>query len=74
MKGPPTEAALLLLLRVKRGLLCPHPFCQFFDPIERELVSYRGRYPFIVRNLFVEIDALVAHVRLRIRALAGVCQ
>jgi hypothetical protein len=36
-------------------------FDQHLDPIDRELIRDRRRDPFVVLNLFVEFDALVAH-------------
>ena len=51
----------MLLLRVKRGLLCLHPLYQFFDPIKCELVGHDRRQAFITPNLLVEFDALLAH-------------
>jgi hypothetical protein len=53
----PTEAAL----RMQAGLSGSQFFDQHLDPIDRELIRDRHRYPFVVLNLFVEFDALVAH-------------
>ena len=60
MKRPPTEAALLLL-GVKRDLLGLHLLHQFFNPINRKLVGDRSAYAFVVLDLAVEFDTLVAH-------------
>jgi hypothetical protein len=40
---PPTEAALLRLLRVKRRLLSLHALNQMFDPIKDWLICDPGR-------------------------------
>jgi hypothetical protein len=53
----PTEAAL----RMQAGLSGSQFFDQHLDPIDRELIRDRRRYPFVVLNLFVEFDAPVAH-------------
>src|ERR1700676_5424008 len=66
-RGPPTEAALLLLLGVKRGLLSLHFLYQFFDPINRKLVGNRSGYALVVLDLVVEFDTLVTHGLSRLR-------
>jgi hypothetical protein len=58
---PPTETALLRLLRVKRGLLSQQFSDQLFGPINRDLVAYREQYYSIPLNRFVDFDALIAH-------------
>jgi hypothetical protein len=47
-------------LRMQAGLSGSQFFDQHLDPIDRELIRDRRRYPFVVLNLFVEFDALVA--------------
>jgi hypothetical protein len=36
-------------------------FDEHLDPIDRELIRDRRRYPFVLLDLFDEFDALVAH-------------
>jgi hypothetical protein len=67
-KRPPIEAALLLLLWMKCGLLSPHPLNQFLDPIKERLIGDAGRHTLVMLDLGVKFDALVTHFRFRIRA------
>jgi hypothetical protein len=67
-KRPPTEAALLCLLRVKCCLLGLHPLYQLLDPIKRSLIGNSGRHVLVMLDLAVEFDALVTHFQFRIRA------
>jgi hypothetical protein len=46
---------------MQAGLSGSQFFDQHHDPIDRELIRDRRRDPFVVLNLFVEFDALVAH-------------
>jgi hypothetical protein len=56
-----TEAALVVLLRVKRGLLSLQISDQFFGPINCDLVVYREQYSLIPHNRFFDFAALFAH-------------
>jgi hypothetical protein len=60
-RRPPTEAALLILLRVKRGLLGLHPLYQFLDPIKDWLIRDAGRHAPVMFDLLIEFDALFTH-------------
>jgi hypothetical protein len=60
-RGPPTEAALMILLRVKRGLLGLHPLYQFLDPIKEWLIRDAGRHDPVMFDLLIEFDALFTH-------------
>jgi hypothetical protein len=46
---------------MQAGLSGSQFFDQHLDPIDRELIRDRRRYPFVLLDLFVELDALVAH-------------
>ena len=67
-KRPPTEAALLLLLGVKRGLQRLHFLNELSDPFDRQLIGYPSHEAPIMIDLLVEFLALVAHWQFRIRA------
>ena len=58
---PPTEAALLRLLRVKCCLLSLHPLNQMFDPIKDRLIRDAGRHETVMLNLPVDLVALLTH-------------
>jgi hypothetical protein len=60
-RGPPTEAALMILLRVKRGLLGLHPLYQFLDPIKDWLIRDAGRHDPVMFDLLIELGALFTH-------------
>jgi hypothetical protein len=60
-KRPPTEAALLFLLGMKRGFLCLNPRYQLFDPIKGGLIGDPVRQALVMLDLAVEFDALVTH-------------
>jgi hypothetical protein len=60
-KRPPTEAALLRLLRVKRCLLSLHPLNQIFDPVKDWLICDPRRQQTVMLDLTVQFDALFTH-------------
>jgi hypothetical protein len=64
-KRPPTEAALLRLLRVKRGLLSLHLLDQSLDPIKHCLVGDSGRHALVILDLLVDLNALLTHFQSR---------
>jgi hypothetical protein len=53
---------------VKRGFLCHQLGDQFFGPVNRDLIGYSALYPSIPLNVFVDLDALLAHGQFRIHA------
>jgi hypothetical protein len=53
--------ALLLLLRVKRGLRSLHSLDQFLDPINRWLIGDSRRHDTIMVDLLIGLNALLAH-------------
>jgi hypothetical protein len=61
-KRPPTDAALLLFLGMKRGLLRPHFPHWFPYPFKCEFVCHTQCQALIVLDLLVELDALVTHL------------
>jgi hypothetical protein len=61
-KEAPTEAASLLFVGMKRGLLRPHFPHRFSYLIKCRLVGYTRRQALIVLDLPVELVALLAHV------------
>jgi hypothetical protein len=64
-----SEGALLFRsLRVKRGFLRHQLSNQFFGPINRDVIAYRALYPAIPLNILVDLYALFAHGKFRIRA------
>jgi hypothetical protein len=46
---------------MQAGLSGSQFFDQHLDPIDRELIRDRRRYPFVLLDLFDELGALVAH-------------
>ena len=62
MKRPPDEAALLCVLRVKRGLLSVQISNQLFGPVNGDLVTYRQKYSPIPLNRLIYLDALLTHL------------
>jgi hypothetical protein len=46
---------------MQAGLSGSQFFDQHLNPTDRELIRDRRRYSFIMLNLFIELDALVAH-------------
>jgi hypothetical protein len=55
------EAASLVLLRVKRGLLGSHPLDQLLDPIKHRLIRDAGGHNQVMFDLLIELDALFTH-------------
>jgi hypothetical protein len=53
--------ALLLLLRVKRGLRSLHSLDQFLDPINRWLIGDSRRHDTIMVDLLFDLNAPLAH-------------
>lgn len=66
----PTEAALLWV-GMQGSLLCFVLLDQFVDPLEGALIAHLGCYPLVVFDLLVDLDALLAHSKFRIRALSS---
>lgn len=56
-----SNQALLLLLRVKRGLLYLYLLYQFLDPINCTLIVDPGRQALVSLDLLVEFDAFFTH-------------
>jgi hypothetical protein len=64
-----SEGSLLLRsLRVQRSFLCHQLSYQFFGPVNRDLIAYRSLYFAIPLNILVDLYALFAHGKFRIRA------
>ena len=60
-RRPPTEADLLLLLRMKCRLSRLQFSDQRLNPFNRDLIANRQAYSPVMLNLFVQFVALVAH-------------
>jgi hypothetical protein len=67
-KRLPTEAALLLLLRMKPGLLLLQIGDEFSDPLVRQLVRQSRDNASVMLDFLVDLVALVTHGRFRICA------
>ena len=64
------EAALLRLLRVKRDLLGLKLLYQVVGGLVRQGIDYPCLDPLVVSNGLIDLEALIAHAKFRIRALA----
>jgi hypothetical protein len=58
---PPTELALLPLLRVKQRLPILQPLYQLLDPIKRSLIGDAGCHALVMADLPLDLNALLAH-------------
>jgi hypothetical protein len=60
-KRPPTEAALLRLLQMKRDLLGLKLLYQVVSGLVRQGIDYAPQDPSVVSNGLIDLDALLAH-------------